>query len=232
MLFIKLNFEWMEFLLSDRMPWDVGCEHILVCRKEKKRNSYPGNCGCPVSLELLDELDLVYGKREETVMTRIGCHFLDGDYEKALVAATDFPDKSKREYYSVMEEIYKEMEENGEEGLDKLYLEAAEVYPDWLHMQLSAGIVQLKQKQYNSAKRYFERAYYIDYDSGMAMVKEQVIDSIEEWKEIKMENKLADFLLKMDIKNGGKVAEKLVGGYSKAVDITSYIGDVKEIGEL
>lgn len=143
--------------------------YIQTYRSEIERaNVYLEKEKTEEALALLDELELNYGKREETVMIRMICHLVDGDYDKALAVAKDYPNRTTQEYYSVMEDIYKELEESGEENLNVLYLEAAEKYPNWLHMQLSAGMVQLKQKQYNSAKNYFERAYYLDYENGMA----------------------------------------------------------------
>lgn len=120
------------------------------------------------ALEILDDLEEDYGLRDEIVMARITCHFHDGDYDEALEVAQTYPNKDSQEYYSTIKEIYKEMEEDGKENLDNLYLEAANKWPNWLEMQLSAGMVQLERKEYSSAQKYFERAYYLDYENGMS----------------------------------------------------------------
>ena len=133
-----------------------------------KVNEYLDKEKTEEALEVLDELEQSFGKREETIIARIRCHYVDGDYNEALSVAEDYPNKTTEEYYFIMEELYIRLEEEGEEKLDLLYMEAANAYPNWLHMQLSAVMSQLKNKEYNSARNYFERAYYLDYENGMA----------------------------------------------------------------
>lgn len=117
--------------------------------------------------EVLEDLADEYGQTEDIIIIRAICHYIDGDYDDALEVALLLPNKTSKEYYSLMEEIYKELGKDYVESLDALYIEAANTWPTWLEMQLSAGMVQLENKEFASAKYYFNRAYILDYDSGM-----------------------------------------------------------------
>lgn len=120
------------------------------------------------ALQLLDEVQQEYGLRDAIVMERVACYMIDSNYNAALLAAEGLSDKTSMEYYRLLEKIYKLMEEEGEEALASVYIEAANKYPSWLEMQLAAGIVKLDRKEYSSAKFYFERSYNLNTVDGLS----------------------------------------------------------------
>lgn len=119
------------------------------------------------ALDLLEDLEDEYGQTEDILIIRAICHYMDGDYEDAIAVVELLPNKTSKEYYTLMEGIYKELGEESLESLNALYIEAANNWPSWLDMQLSAGLVKFKNKEYASAKYYFSRARMLDYKAGM-----------------------------------------------------------------
>lgn len=119
------------------------------------------------ALDILEELEEDYGLTDEIIMARVMCCMIDREPEEALEWSKSYSGKTEKEYYSMMESIYKELDEDGEKPLQDLYIEAAKNWPNWLEMQMSAGMVQLERKEYSSAMYYFRRAYNLDVNSGM-----------------------------------------------------------------
>lgn len=132
-----------------------------------KANSYMMQDKTDEAYDILEELEEDYGQTEDIILIRSICLYIDGDYEDALEVVQLLPNKTSKEYYSLMEEIYKELGKEYKENLNALYVEAANTWPSWLEMQLSAGLVKFENKEYASAKYYFSRARVLDYKAGM-----------------------------------------------------------------
>lgn len=118
---------------------------------------------------ILDELEEKYGATEAIIINRVAALLQDCEYEKALEETQRYPDKHTGEYYTMCEAIYISLGEKGEEPLKELYLQGAKDWPDWLDMQIYAGIVQLEREEYSSAEYFFSRAYEIDNKQGMTL---------------------------------------------------------------
>jgi len=81
----------------------------------------------------------------------------DGKTEEAL-SLLEEQDTESAEYYALKELAYLEDgSEEAEEQLSALYKEAADLWPEWQHMQKMAGVAALLEGNYESAEyRLFE----------------------------------------------------------------------------
>lgn len=111
------------------------------------------------ALELMDEVDKEFGRTDRISKDRALIYMYMRKYEEAINQAEQLSDKSSMEYYSLKEQIYEYMGEEGIEELFDTYIAAANDWPEWTYMQKYAGIAQMERYNYGSAEAYFHQAY-------------------------------------------------------------------------
>ena len=83
--------------------------------------------------------------------------------QECYVHTHSVQDKSSLLYYAVMEQIYiADPSQQSVQDIYAIYLEAAQEWPEWTHMQKYAGIALFEQGQYTAAEYYLLRAHTQD----------------------------------------------------------------------
>lgn len=111
----------------------------------------------------LTELEELYGSDDNTQVLWAMENLVKKNYEKAYEAMYQVQDKTSQIYYAVMEQIcIADPSAESVETIYEMYIEAAEQWPYWTHMQKYAGISLFEQNDYAQAKYYLLRAYQQD----------------------------------------------------------------------
>lgn len=89
-----------------------------------------------------------------------------GDTDEAL-ELLEHEDKGSAEYYAFKELAYiKDGSDDADEKLAELYYEAADLWPEWQHMQKMAGVAALLDGNYKAATYRLYEALTLDTDDA------------------------------------------------------------------
>ena len=111
------------------------------------------------AIEKADALIDKYRVEDSLVIYKAMGYAGQKEYVKALNVLNDCSRFSSKNYFQAKEVIYLNLGEEYQDELFQMYIDAANIYPDWIQMWLKAGISQLELEQYNSAKYYLEYVY-------------------------------------------------------------------------
>ncbi len=111
----------------------------------------------------LEDMQEIFGDSDAAYILSAVRNLETGDVLAAQEDYRNIKNRSQRLYYSLGEQIYKaEDTEDTAKKLYKLYLEAADEFPDWERMQFWAGVSQFEQMNYKSAEYYLLTAYNLN----------------------------------------------------------------------
>lgn len=131
----------------------VGCDLVLMrTGKETAREQ--------------KESALTEGTFDENTFEQIDTLIRGGKTEEAL-SLLEKGDTESAEYFHLKEMAYiEDGSEEADEALSRLYKEAADRWPEWLHMQKMAGVAALLEGNYESAGYRLLQALRLDMEDG------------------------------------------------------------------
>ena len=157
-LVVSFGFQHMKYVENGFLNY----QHLLQKFDEFLEEELPEDAQA-----VLDEAAEIYGadKNSQHIRKAQLAIYLDR-YEEAEEYLNLFNHKDLKEYYLLLEEVYNNLGKIDE--LNQMYIEAADVHPEWEYVWSKAGIVHLEQGNYQAAHYYLKQAYEIAGNDGMA----------------------------------------------------------------
>lgn len=120
--------------------------------------------------QMLEQMEDTYGETDVTHMLGAINYLSVGQYEDALREYHGISDKTSMTAIVIAEQIYM-ADDSGQytDDLYDLYCDAAELYPEWEYIQLSAGVFKIDFKQYESAQYYLYNAYAVNPENPQTL---------------------------------------------------------------
>lgn len=107
--------------------------------------------------ELIEEAQEEFGYTDSLHLCTALNYVSVESYDNALSEYNSTVDKTSEAAFLVGEAIFLGQEDDSE--LEKLYYEAADLYPEWEYMQICAGVSKVNAKEYGAALNYLYKAY-------------------------------------------------------------------------